>query len=65
MIEQLTGLERQPSVPKPSVIERELHIAQTAVENLRRVLRLSETIHGAQNARSVLGKQEQKGNEQL
>jgi len=45
MVDRLTGLDQQPEVLKPRVVNRELRIAQTQVDTLRRVLRLSEMIH--------------------
>ena len=59
MIDRLTGLDQQPEVPKPRAVDRELRIAQTRVDNLRRVLRLSEMIHGTPRAR-----QDQRGGAQ-
>ena len=56
MIDRLTGLESRPTVPKPYVVTRELRIAQTAVDNLRRVLWLSESIYGTPDRQ-----QDQKG----
>lgn len=46
MNDRLVGLDRQPEVPKPRIVLRELRIAQTCVSNLCRVLRLAEMIHG-------------------
>jgi len=55
MTDRLVGLERQPEVPKPQDVTRELRIAQTAVDNLRRVLRLSEMIHGTRSGKAARG----------
>lgn len=45
MIDRPTGLKRPHEIPKPDVVARELHIAETHVDYLRRLLRLSETLY--------------------
>lgn len=51
MSNRLIGMDCRPEVPEPTAIRQELYIAQTWTDNLRRALRLSETIYAASVAK--------------